>query len=87
MCAPFVLRGTPRVTGAAARAANAEAGLLDVAGFAKAAVPGAVLLEEGRGGGDGEALPTAERNARDADEGVGAAGARGRGVKRRRSER
>ena len=38
-------------------------------------------------GGDGEALPAAERDARDADEGVGAAGARGRGVKRRRSER
>jgi len=85
--ASFVFHGTPRVTSAAARAANAEAGLLGVAGFAKAAVLGAVLLEEGRGGGDGEALPAAERDARDADEGVGAAGARGRGVKRRRSER
>ena len=47
---------------------------------------GTVLLEEGKGGGDGEALPTAERDARDAEE-WGAAGARGRGVKRRRSER
>ena len=40
-----VLHGTPRVTGASARKANAEAGLLGVAGFAKAAVLGAVLLE------------------------------------------
>lgn len=87
MCASFSLQGALRVTGAAARTANADAGLLGVAGFAKAAVLGAVLLEEGRGGGDGEALPAAERDARDADEGVGAAGARGRGVKRRRSER
>jgi len=75
------------VTGAAARAANAEAGLLGVAGFAKAAVLGAALLEDRRGGGDGEALPAAERDARDAEEGAGAAGARGRSVKRRRSER
>ena len=87
MGAFFALHSTPRVTSAAARAANAEAGLLGVASFAKAAALGAVLLEEGRGGGDGEALPAAERDARDADEGVGAAGARGRGVKRRRSER
>ena len=40
-----VLHGTPRVTAAEARAANAEAGLLGVEGFAKAAVLGAVLLE------------------------------------------
>jgi hypothetical protein len=81
----FVLHGTPRVTGAASRAANAEAGMLGVAGFAKAAVLGAVLLEEG---GGGEALPAAERNAaRDAEEGAGAAGKRGGGVKRRRGER
>jgi hypothetical protein len=84
----FVLRGTPRVTGEAARAANAEAGLLGVAGFAKAEVLGAVLLEEVRGGGNGEALPAAERDAaRDAEEGAGAAGKRGGGVKRRRGER
>ncbi len=83
----FVLHGTPRVTGAAARAANAEAGLLGVAGFAKAAVLGAVLLEEGSGGG-GEALPAAERDAaRYAEERAGGAGKRGGGVKRRRSER
>ena len=85
----FVLHGTPRVTGAAARAANAEAGLLGVAGFAKAAVLGAVLLKEGGGGGGsgGAALPAAERDACDAEEGAGAAGGRGGGVKRRRSER
>ena len=87
----FVLHGTPRVTGEAARAANAEAGLLGVAGFAKAAVLGAVLLEEG-GGASGEALPAAERDAardaaRDAEEGAGVAGGRGGGVKRRRGER
>ena len=82
----FVLHGTPRVTGASARAANAEAGLLGVAGFAKAAALGAVLLEDG-GGGDGEALPAAERDACDAEEGASAAGGRGGGVKRRRSER
>jgi len=58
-----------------------------VAGFAKAAVLSAVLLEEGKGDGNGEALPAAERDARDAEEGAGAAGARGKGVKRRRSER
>ena len=58
------------MTGEAARAANAEAGLLGVAGFAKAAVLGAVLLEEG-GKGGGEALPAAERDARDAKEGWG----------------
>jgi hypothetical protein len=81
----FALHGTPRVTGAAARAANAEAGLLGVAGFAKAAVLGAVLLD---GGAGGEALPAAERDAaRDAEEGAGAAGKRGGGVKRRRGER
>ncbi len=79
-----MLHGTPRVTDAAARAANAEAGLLGVAGFAKAAVLGAVLLEEGSGGGGGgAALPAAERGARDAKE----AGKRGGGVKRRRGER
>ena len=85
----FVLHGTPRVTGAAARAANAEAGLLGVAGFAKAAVLGAVLLKEGGGGGGsgGAALPAAERDACDAEEGAGAAGKRGGGVKRRRGER
>jgi hypothetical protein len=83
----FVLHGTPRVTGEAARAANAEAGLLGVAGFAKAAVLGAVLLGEGVGGG-GEALPAAERDAaRDAKEAAGEAGKRGGGVKCRRSER
>ena len=82
---PFVLHDTPRVTGAAARAANAEAGLLGVAGFAKAAVLGAVLLEEG--GGVGEALPAAERDARDAREEAGEAGKRGGGVKSRRGER
>jgi hypothetical protein len=65
----------------------AEAGLLGVAGFAKAAVLGAVLLGEGVGGG-GEALPAAERDAaRDAKEAAGEAGKRGGGVKRRRSER
>ncbi len=79
----FVLRGTPRVTGEAARAANAEAGLLGVAGFAKAAVLGAVLLKEGSSDG-GEALPAAERDARDEKEGAGEAGKRGGGVKRRR---
>ena len=83
----FVLHGMPRVTGAAARAANAEAGLLGVAGFAKAAALGAVLLEDGGGVGDGEALPAAERDACDAEEGASAAGGRGGGVKRRRSER
>ncbi len=81
-----MLHGTPRVTDEAARAANAEAGLLGVAGFAKAAVLGAVLLEEG-GGSGGEALPAAERDARDAKEGADEAGKRGGGVKRRRSER
>ena len=83
----FVLHGTPRVMGAAARAANAKVGLLGVAGFAKAAVPGAVLLEGGSSSGYGEARPAAERDARDAEEGAGAAGGRGGGVKRRRSER
>jgi hypothetical protein len=83
----FVLHGTPRVTGEAARAANAEAGLLGVAGFAKAAVLGAVLLEEGSGGGGGAALPAAERDARNAKEDAGEAGMRGGGVKRRRGER
>ena len=83
----FVLHGTPRVTGEAARAANAEAGLLGVAGFAKAAVLGAVLLEEVDDGGGGAALPAAERDARDKEERTGAAGGRGWGVKRRRSER
>ena len=85
----FVLHGTPRGTGAAARAANAVAGLLGVAGFAKAAVLGAVLLEEGGGGGrsGGAALPAAERDARGAEAGAGVAGGRGGGVKRRRSER
>jgi hypothetical protein len=83
----FVLHGTPRVTCAAARAANAEAGLLGVAGFAKAAVLGAVLLEEG-GGAGGEALPAAERDAaRDTEEGTGMVGGRGGRVKRRRGER
>ena len=82
-----MLHGTPRVTDAAARAANAEAGLLGVAGFAKAAVLGAVLLEEGGGGAGGEALPAAERDARDAKESAGEAGKRGGGVKRRWSER
>jgi hypothetical protein len=82
-----VLHGMPRVTSAAARAANAEAGLLGVAGFAQAAVLGAVLLEEGSGGG-GEALPAAEREAaRDAEERAGEAGKRGGGVKRRRGAR
>ncbi len=81
-----MLHGTPRVTGAAARAANAEAGLLGVAGFAKAAVLGAVLLEE-RSSDGGEALPAAERNARDVGEGAGVAGGRGGSVKRRRGER
>ena len=75
------------MTGAAARAANAEAGLLGVAGFAKAAVLGAVLLEEGHDGGGGEARPAAERNARDVGEGAGVAGGRGGSVKRRRGER
>ena len=60
------------MTGVAARATDAEAGLLGVAGFAKAAVLGAVLLEEVRGGGNGEALPAAECDASDAEEGVGA---------------
>ena len=83
-----MLHGTPRVTGEAARAANAEAGLLGVAGFAKAAVLGAVLLEEGGVGGDGEALPAAERDAaHDAEEGTGMVGGRGGRVKRRRGER
>ncbi len=81
-----MLHGTPRVTDAAARAANAEAGLLGVAGFAKAAVLGAVQLEEG-GGAGGEALPAAERDARNAKEGAGEVGKRGGGVKRRRGER
>ena len=51
----FVLHGAPRVTGEVARAANAEAGLLGVAGFAEAALLGAA----GGGGGGGEALPSA----------------------------
>ncbi len=79
------------MTGAAARAASAEAGLLGVAGFAKAAALGAVLLDKGGGGGSGsggEALPAAERDvARGAEEGAGAAGGRGGGVKHRRGER
>ena len=58
-----------------------------MAGFAKAAVLGAMLREEGSGVGDGEALPAAERDARGAEEGAGVAGGRGGGVKRRRSER
>ncbi len=81
------MHDTPRETGEAARAANAEAGLLGVAGFAKAAVLSAVLLEEGSGAG-GEALPAAERDAAgDAEKEAGAAGKRGGGVKRRRGER
>ncbi len=82
----FALHGTPRVTGEAARAANAEAGLIGVAGFAKVAVLGAVLLEES-GKGGGKALPAAERDARDEKEGAGEAGERGGGVKRRQGAR
>ena len=61
--------------------------MLGVAGFAKAAVLGAVLLEEGGEGGGGEALPAAERDAaRVAEVGAGEAGKSGGGIKRRRGE-
>ena len=90
----FVLHGTPLVRDEAARAVNAEAGLLGVAGFAKAAVLNRWMPSSGVviSGGGGTARPSADkRDARDAKDEKGAAGgrapaARGRAAKRPRGE-
>ena len=89
----FVSHGTPLVTGAAAHAANTVAGLLGVAGFAKATVLSA-RLEGGSGGtvrphaagGDADDDGAAEEEQEEME---GAAGGRApaRGVKRSRDGR
>ena len=89
----FVFHGTPLVTGAAAHAANTVAGLLGVAGFAKAAVLSA-RLEGGSGGavrphaagGDAEDDGAAEEEQEEM-EGAARGRAPARGVKRSRDGR
>jgi hypothetical protein len=90
----FVFHGTPLVTGAAAAAANAAAGLLGVAGFAKVAVLSA-RLEGGSGdaarpraaGGDADDDEAAEGEGEEEMEGAAEGRAPARGVKRSRDGR
>ena len=89
----FVFHGTPLVTGAAAHAANTVAGLLGMAGFAKAAVLSA-RLEGGSGGavrphaagGDAEDDGAAEEEQEEM-EGAARGRAPARDVKRSRDGR
>ena len=83
----FMLHGTPRVTGAAARAANEAAGLLGVAGFASVSVLRAHVVAA-----DGSTLPAEARARAGRDKEAAAAtpapdgGRAARGAKRARSE-
>jgi len=84
-----ILHGTPRVRGAAARAANAAAGLLGVAGFAKAAALNIKLPEAATRGARPAAAAAAEEGEGHGEQrGAGASNdaGRGRGAKRLRGE-
>lgn len=82
----FALHGTPRVRGAAARAANAAAGLLGVAGFAKAAALNMRLPEQPTRGARPSAAGEGEGEGEEGGADAGNDAGRGRGAKRPRGE-